>query len=130
FRAINGVAAALCALCALAAWRALPTTVPRQAHPPDPAQPATPAESVVPTMVVGMLVGIVAVQLARSMPQAFFGLYAEKVLAIPAWATGLCYGVTALGLSVGAPLWARRFDRNGRAQVLGEAAIVAWVCAL
>ncbi|HEV8315756.1 MAG TPA: MFS transporter [Burkholderiaceae bacterium] len=130
FRAINAIAATLCALCALAAWCVLPTTAQRQAQQPGPAHLATPARAVVPTMIAGMLAGIVAVQLARSMPQAFFGLYAEKVLALPAWATGLCYGVTALGLSVGAPLWARRFDRNGRARVLGEAAIVAWVCAL
>ena len=128
FRAVNLLAAALCAACAWAAWQALPA-VPLST---PPARGQTGSTSASPAWrlpaVLGLLLGIVAVQAARMMPQALFGLYAEQVLAVPPWVTGLCYGATALGLCVSAPAWGRRFDRLARSRVLGEAAGVALLC--
>lgn len=60
------------------------------------------------------------------MPQAFFGVYAEQVLRAPAWITGMCYGATALGLCIAAPLWARRFARRDEGEVLRELEAVCW----
>lgn len=130
FRTVNLLAAALCAACALAAWRRLPV-VPVAAAPSRRENGSTrpPGGWRIPA-VFGLLLGIVAIQTARMMPQAFFGLYAEQVLAVPPWVTGLCYGTTALGLCVSASAWGRRFDRLDRRRVLGEAAAVAAVCAL
>lgn len=78
----------------------------------------------------GLLLGIVAVQTARMLPQAFFGLYAEKALAVSPWVTGSCYGATALGLCVSATAWSRRFARGVRRDILAEAALCAGACAL
>ncbi len=135
FRHINGVAAVLCGLCAVSAWVVLPAFPSTEARAPKRhadahAEAHTVVGRAMPVVMIALLLVIAAVQWARMMPQAFFGLYAEEVLQVPAWVTGLCYGVTALGLAIGAPVWARRFERMERARVLREAAWVAWVCVL
>lgn len=130
FRTINLIAAAACVACVVAAWLALPA-LPSRREPATPAAAARdPARARLHAAVIGLLLGIVAVQTARMMPQVFFGLYAEQALALPAWATGLCYGLAALGLCLGAPWWARRIDGADRARVIGRAAAIAATCGL
>lgn len=124
FRTVNLSAAAICAVCAIAVWLSLPA-----AAPPAPKKSASPgAGRPAPLLapVAGLLLAIVLVQAGKMMPQAFFGVYAEQVLGTPSWVTGLCYGATALGLCIAAPLWARRFARREESQVLREVELVCW----
>lgn len=126
FRTLNLIAAVLCLACALAAMFALPSVrAPAQAVP-QPSAPATvPAGGVA---LAGLLAAIVLVQAGKMAPTAFFGLYAETVLQAPGWLSGLCYGATALGLFIAAPLWARRFDRSSDARTLADIELVSWAC--
>jgi MFS family permease len=64
------------------------------------------------------------------MPQVFFGIYVEKVLEVPGWITGLCYGATALGILVSAPYWGKRFEGQSEKHVLANAECVTWACAI
>jgi MFS family permease len=122
FRFLNILAAALCLASAAVAWRVLPAATPaairKKGTPPDRASFALGG-------LVGLLLAIVLVQAGKMMPQAFFGLYAEQVLHIPAWMIGLCYGATALGLCIAAPLWGKRFEKQPRDLVLRQ---VEWIC--
>lgn len=123
FRTVNLSAAAICAVCSIAVWQSLPSIAaspPKKSKSHIAARPAS-----VLTPVLGLLLAIVLVQASKMMPQAFFGVYAEQVLRTPAWITGLCYGATALGLCIAAPLWARRFALREEGKVLRE---VEWVC--
>ena len=129
FQRVNLVAAALAAACLLVAGWALPA-LPRTEADQARSAAALPQGTDRQAAWSGLLLVIVTVQVARSMPQVFFGLYTEKVLAVPPWMTGLCYGATALGLCLGAPLWARRFERLDRRRALAESAWIAWICML
>lgn len=123
FRTVNLSAALVCAVCAVLAWIALPPVpAPQSKLAPDLARLGAPAL----TPVLGLLLAIVLVQAGKQMPQAFFGVYAEQVLQAPAWVTGLCYGATALGLCIAAPLWARRYARRSENEVLRELELVCW----
>lgn len=123
FRIVNFSAAALCAGCAIVVWLSLPSieAQPKKSERHIAARPAS-----VLTPVLGLLLAIVLVQASKMMPQAFFGVYAEQVLRTPAWITGLCYGATALGLCIAAPLWARRFALREEGKVLREVELVCW----
>lgn len=123
FRTVNLSAAAICAVCAIAVWPSLPSIAaqPTKSKSHSAARPAS-----VLTPVLGLLLAIVLVQASKMMPQAFFGVYAEQVLRTPAWITGLCYGATALGLCIAAPLWARRFALRAEREVLREVELVCW----
>ena len=123
FRMLNLSAAVICAGCALAAWLALPSIAARPGKPPS--NVVLPRPSVL-TPLFGLLLAISLVQASKMMPQAFFGVYAEQVLRTPAWVTGLCYGATALGLCLAAPLWARRFSQREEGAVLREVELVCW----
>lgn len=122
FQAVSLCAALICLACTIAAWLALPVMAARPARPAAP--PAARGVALF-TPVLGLLLAIVLVQASKMMPQAFFGVYAEQVLRAPAWVSGLCYGATALGLCIAAPLWARRFAARAETAVLRE---VEWVC--
>lgn len=123
FRTVNLSAAAICAVCAIAVWLSLPSIAaqPKKSKSHIAARPVS-----VLTPVLGLLLAIVLVQASKMMPQAFFGVYAEQVLRTPAWITGLCYGATALGLCIAAPLWARRFALREEGKVLREVELVCW----
>lgn len=129
FRAVNGIAAFACLLCAVIAVCVLPA-VARPARPA--AGPAAPTREQGDAMwrgLLGLLLGIVLVQIGKMMPQAFFGLYAEQVLQASPALSGLCYGATAMGLCLAAPLWGRWFERLGRQQVLRRVEWICWACA-
>ena len=123
FRTVNLSAAVVCTGCAIAAWLSLPSIAAQPRKPPSDVV-LRPASLLTPLF--GLLLAIVLVQASKMMPQAFFGVYAEQVLRTPAWITGLCYGATALGLCVAAPLWARRFSQREEAEVLREVELVCW----
>jgi MFS family permease len=125
FRTLNLVAAGLCALCACAALVLLPLSPPLHKRAAGEA-PDTPFAL---GAFAGLLLAIVLVQVGKMMPQTFFGLYAEQVLRVPSWMTGLCYGASALGLCVAAPFWGRRFEQQPRAVVLRQVEAVSWACA-
>lgn len=123
FRTVNLSAAVICAGCAFAAWLSLPPIAVQPRKPPSDVEPPRPS---VLRPLIGLLLAIVLVQASKMMPQAFFGVYAEQVLHTPAWITGLCYGATALGLCVAAPLWACRFSLREEGAVLREVELVCW----
>lgn len=123
FRTVNLSAAAICALCAMTLWLALPPLA-AQSRKATAHVAALPASVLTP--VLGLLLAVVLVQSSKMMPQAFIGLYAEQVLRTPSWITGLCYGATALGLCLAAPLWARRFAGRDESSVMREVEFVCW----
>lgn len=131
FATVNAVAAAICLACAICAAAALPA--PQQkacAQAVAPSGPAAPKQlggggTDARQAFVGLLAGIVLVQAGRMMPQGFFSLYAEQVLHAPPWLTGLCYGTTAVGLCMFAPLWAKLFKGRPEYWVLQR---IEWIC--
>ncbi|GAC1321846.1 MAG: MFS transporter [Collimonas sp.] len=125
FSAVNLIAAVICVACALLAWLGLPvvTAAPRT----EQLQEGNRASPVLSPL-YGLLLAIVLIQIGKMMPQAFFGLFAEQVLLAPSWTTGLCYGATALGLCMAAPLWAKRFGERARNDILREVEWICWLC--
>jgi MFS family permease len=126
FAAVNFVAAIVCTGCALLALLVLP---PVTSHNPS-RHPAGPPSSTSLGVWTGLLVAIALMQTGKMMPQVFFGIYVEKVLEVPGWITGLCYGATALGILVSAPYWAKRFEGRSEKDVLANAECVTWACAI
>lgn len=139
FTAVNLGAAALCLACAVAAAIALPRGGRRA-----PASPALPgggpgatapvaaplaADGAAVRAIAGLLAGIVLVQACKMMPQAFFALFTEQVLQAPPSVTGLCYGASAAGLCLFAPIWARWFKSRPRAWILLRIEWICWACA-
>nr|WP_315463515.1 MFS transporter [uncultured Rhodoferax sp.] len=126
FSMLNTTAAVLCGVCTVVAYGVLPRTAKRA--------PTGQAEQVglFPPVsgIQALLLGVVLVQSAKMLPQTFFGLYAQQVLEAPAWLTGLCYGATAVGLCIGAPLWAKRFARQAPGEVLRQLEWICWGCAV
>jgi MFS family permease len=123
FRTVNLSAAVICAVCTVAAKLSLPSIMapPLKWSPDDlPRRPSA------LTPFYGLLLAIILLQTSKMMPQAFFGIYAEQVLHAPVWITGMCYGATALGLCIAAPLWARRFAQRDEGAVLREVEAVCW----
>ena len=131
FTAVNAVAAVACLACAVCAAMVLPAQPAGAAQPQAPAAPdrASCRSGLAGSVVAGLLAGIVLVQAGKMMPQGFFSLYAEQVLHAPPWLTGLCYGATAVGLCLFAPVWARHFRNKPRAWVLQRLEWICWACA-
>ncbi|WP_343741818.1 MFS transporter [Herbaspirillum huttiense] len=133
FWIVNLTTALVCVLCALLAAVALPFVKPaaptdRQRASSKPVAP-TAAERPALQAFQGLLLGILLVQAGKIMPQAFFAVYADQVLHANASFTGLCYGATALGLCIAAPLWARAFAALAPEQVLQRVKWITLACA-
>ena len=137
FAAVNLGAAGLCLACTIAAAVVLPGAggrVPGGACVTS--APALPGASQLPVadgaparVLAGLLAGILLVQACKMMPQAFFALFTEQVLQAPPSVTGLCYGASAAGLCLFAPLWARWFKSRPRAWILLRIEWICWACA-
>ncbi|KAF3996764.1 MFS transporter [Glaciimonas immobilis] len=126
FESVNLVATGLCLSCAIAALVCLPQQ--RKHFSARESQIKKPPEHHVSPLWLGLLLAIVLIQAGKMMPQIFFALYVDSVLVAPAWVTGLCYGITALGLTFSAPLWARYFDKLPDARALRTVEFVTWLC--
>ncbi|QTD46726.1 MFS transporter [Ottowia testudinis] len=130
FQVVNLVAAVVCVGCAVAAIAVLPRDKPALAAEPRPSGATTgPAGALVWGALRGLLIGIVLVQTGKLMPQAFFAVFAQQVLQADAAYTGLCYGATALGLCVAAPMWGRWFEAMDQAAVMRRVEWIALACA-
>lgn len=133
FRSVNLVATGLCLLCAMTAMTCLPAQAPRPNKVGSITNRTKTASkhglSKLSPLWVGLLSSIMLTQAAKMMPQTFFALYVDSVLNAPTWLTGLCYGITALGLTISAPLWARYFDKRSDARVLRMVELIVWLCA-
>lgn len=127
FIAVNAVAAVACLLCALLAAIVLPSD--RVVGPAPCCSEATVPTDARLAPLRGLLLGIVLVQTARMMPQAFFGLYAEQVLHVTPVVSGFAYGALPLGVCIAAPLWGRWFERQDVVQVLRRIEAICWACA-
>lgn len=135
FTTVNVAAAVICLACAVCAALVLPVPLPAPvplASAQDVAgTPGVHVQAAVGMgkVVAGLLAGIVLVQAGKMMPQGFFSLYAEQVLQAPPWLTGLCYGATAVGLCLFAPIWAKHFKGRPREWVLHRIEWICWGCA-
>lgn len=130
FESVNLVATGLCLSCAIAATACLP---PQRNCLPQPRSSVCMIKknaSNLSPFWIGLLLAIVLIQAGKMMPQVFFALYIDSVLLAPAWVTGLCYGVTALGLTLSAPFWARYFDKQSDARALGTVERITLLCAV
>lgn len=79
---------------------------------------------------VSMLLVIVLIQAAKTIPQPFYALYVANILQAPNWLIGATYAASAATLALSAPMWGRLFDRWAPAQTLRVIEGVAWLCAL
>lgn len=133
-------AGGLCLACALAASLCLPDLRRHGASEraaPRASRLAMPKASEIAEprfrfggLIVGLCLGIVAVQTGKSLPQSYLGLFAEQVLLAPPWLTGVIYGAPGIGLMLGASFFGRHFSRQPSALVLQRLAWACWVCVL
>lgn len=77
-----------------------------------------------------MLLVIVLIQAAKTMPQPFYALYVAVILQAPNWLIGATYAASAATLALSAPMWGRLFDRWEPAHTLRVVEGVVWLCAL
>ncbi|WEX74649.1 MFS transporter [Sinorhizobium numidicum] len=128
FAAVNLTDGVICAVCAAVAWASLPL-------PPEGAGGAGPAKATtvsrapstgVPVPALLVLMGLLLA--SRMMLQVPFSLYVSNVYGAQHWITGLSYGLLALGFVVGAPVWARLFERRAPSFVLGCSVLIAAGC--
>jgi MFS transporter, DHA1 family, staphyloferrin B biosynthesis exporter len=89
------------------------------------AKPAAMPRAAVPAL----LMLVLAAQLARMMTQPFLTLFAEQSLGMELRFLGALYGATGLAMLLAAPLWGRRFDRQGASGLLRQTALLALLCA-
>ncbi|MQW40794.1 MFS transporter [Sinorhizobium meliloti] len=128
FAAVNLTAGVICALCAAVAWASLPV-------PPQRSGGAGPAKATMVSRahsigisVPGLLALMGLLLTSRMVLQVPFSLYMSEVYGAQHWITGLSYGLLALGFVVGAPVWARIFERRAPSFVLGWSVLIAAGC--
>lgn len=79
-------------------------------------------------LVVGLLLGMVAVQAARVMPQGFLAPYITETLHGSVMLAGLAYSATAATLALSARWWAKRFAGLPVHVTLGRVCALTAVC--
>jgi MFS family permease len=131
FRLASTTVAAIILACIPLAMLCLPSVRPaprRQAS-----HTATAATAVAPTplggLVFGLLLGSVAVQAARIMPQGFLAPYITETLHGSVMLAGIAYSATAATLALSARWWARRFAGLPIHLTLGRVCALTAVCA-
>lgn len=130
FRLANTTGAAIILACIPLAMLCLPSTSPaprRQA--PLTATSAAAAPTPLGGLVIGLLLGTMAVQAARIMPQAFLAPYITETLHGSVMLAGIAYSATAATLALSARWWARRFAGLPIHLMLGRVCALAAVCA-
>ncbi|CAJ0795812.1 Staphyloferrin B transporter [Ralstonia condita] len=80
-------------------------------------------------LVIGLLLGMVAVQAARVMPQSFLAPYITETLHGSVMLAGLAYSATAATLALSARWWAQRFAGLPVHVTLGRVCALTAVCA-
>ncbi|MBC3934542.1 MFS transporter [Undibacterium rugosum] len=128
FAAVNLLAAGLCTGCLLLAALYLPRSkvVPANARTSMPSSPGSAQQTAWwrQGMLPGFLIGILLVQSAKMLPQAYFSLYVTQVMQANTGFAGLSYGLSAAGLCLCAPLWASYFRHQQ------DSSILRWMIAL
>ncbi|WP_343662218.1 rhizoferrin export MFS transporter [Ralstonia sp.] len=81
-------------------------------------------------LVIGLLLGMVAVQAARVMPQSFLAPYITETLHGSVMLAGLAYSATAATLALSARWWAKRFAGLPVHVTLGRVCALTAVCGL
>lgn len=127
---INASAAVLCGACACAVALIVPNLAPARRTPAaDDARQRDSAPAQGRMLPIGGLLMILGTLLAsRMLTQTPFSIYVSSVFQVGNWATGLCYGLLALGFVLSASLWARYFERRPLADGLQKIARVALAC--
>jgi MFS family permease len=141
FQSVNWVAAIVCLICTFISWHQLPAIKPitLKTSTASPSIHSTThlfsEHSPIPSKqrfsliaLTGFLVMISLIQAGKMMPQSFFALYSQQILQLPAWAIGMSYGASALGLCIAAPFWGKRFEQLSDKQVLRQTEIISWIC--
>lgn len=104
-----------------------PTLRPRASNLGAVAPPQAPTPWA--RLVIGLLLGIVAVQAARIMPQSFLVPYITETLQGSVMLAGAAYSATAATLALSARWWAKRFARLPIHRTLGHVCALSAVCA-
>jgi len=130
FRLANTTGAVIILVCIPLAMLCLPSVTPAPRRPaPDPATGrAAPATSL-GGLVIGLLLGTVAVQAARIMPQSFLAPYITETLRGSVMLAGIAYSATAATLALSARWWAKRFTGLAIHLTLGRVCALTAVCA-
>ncbi|WP_428719316.1 MFS transporter [Undibacterium curvum] len=128
FAAVNLLAAGLCAGCLLLAGLCLPRSkvVPASASTALQSNSGSAQQNSWwrQGMLPGFLLGILLIQSAKMLPQAYFSLYVTQVMQATTGFAGLSYGLSAAGLCLCAPLWAIYFRQQE------DSTILRWMIAL
>lgn len=129
FRLANTAGAIVILACIPLAMLCLPSVKPAPRHTSGTVTDA-PATAAVPLggLVVGLLLGTVAVQAARIMPQSFLAPYITEMLHGSVMLAGLAYSATAATLALSARWWARRFAGLPVQRTLGHVCLLTAVC--
>lgn len=135
FRLANTTGAVIILACIPLAMLCLPSVKPaprRQAPNAATAAPGS-ASASTPTplgsLVIGLLLGTVAVQAARIMPQSFLAPYITETLHGSVMLAGIAYSATAATLALSARWWAKRFTGLPIHLTLGRVCALTAVCA-
>lgn len=133
FRLANTAGAIVILACIPLAMLCLPSVkpAPRRASDTVADAPATahpPAPAALGSLVVGLLLGTVAVQAARIMPQGFLAPYITETLHGSVMLAGLAYSATATSLALSARWWARLFAGLPVHRTLGHVCLLTALC--
>ncbi|VVE87086.1 MFS transporter [Pandoraea bronchicola] len=131
FRQANMTGAIIILACIPLAMLCLPSVNPRPCHHVANIAAATPssASTRLGALAIGLLLGTVAVQAARIMPQSFLVPYITETLHGSVMLAGIAYSATAATLALSARWWAKRFVHLPIHLTLSRVCALTAVCA-
>ncbi|WP_439889932.1 rhizoferrin export MFS transporter [Ralstonia sp. 25C] len=129
FRMANTAGAVIILACIPLAMLYLPSVPPRLRETSHPtADTSATQHAPLGGLVIGLLLGTVAVQAARVMPQGFLAPYITETLHGSVMLAGLAYSATAATLALSARWWAKRFAGLPVHATLGRVGMLTAVC--
>ncbi|WP_426396660.1 rhizoferrin export MFS transporter [Ralstonia sp. R-29] len=129
FRMANTAGAVIILACIPLAMLCLPSVSPRVREASSPtADTSSTQHAPLGGLVIGLLLGTVAVQAARVMPQGFLAPYITETLHGSVMLAGLAYSATAATLALSARWWAKRFAGLPVHATLSRVGMLTAVC--
>lgn len=130
FRLANATGAAIILACIPLAMLCLPSVSATHSRgaSSNVAVESSPASTGLSGLVIGLLLGTVAVQAARIMPQGFLVPYITETLHGSVMLAGAAYSATAVTLALSARWWAKRFAHLPIHLTLNRVCALAIVC--
>jgi MFS family permease len=132
FRLTNTAGAVVILACIPLAMLFLPSIKPAPRAASAAPRSSTKAAAGTPLggLVIGLLLGTVAVQAARIMPQGFLAPYITETLHGSVMLAGLAYSATAATLALSARWWAKRLSGLSAQLTLGRICALTAACGL